>query len=261
MSTVEMRMAGSVAVVTLNRPERFNALDVPMARELAETLTRLSSDSSVRAVVLTGAGRAFCAGGDLRWAASHPQELSAAFHELASHVNACAIEIRRMNKAVIAALNGVAGGGGFSLALACDFRLMNSRAVLRQGYTSNGLCIDAGGTFLLPRIVGLARALEIAAFDEPIDSALALEWGLATRATSSDDVVADAIAMGEQLARRSVNAFAHVKALLTDGFETSFERQLEAERRGIAESAAHPDGVEGVTAFLEKREPAYQRNT
>src|SRR5207237_53562 len=141
-------------------------------------------------------------------------------------VHSAILEIRRMPKPVIAAVNGIAAGGGFSLALACDFRVMSHSATLRQGYTSIGLCIDAGGTFTLPRLVGLGRALEIAAFDDPIDAERAISWGLATRIVAAADLISVAMTMADDLSRRSMNAFAHVKALMTDSFDTSFEAQL-----------------------------------
>lgn len=163
-------------------------------------------------------------------------------------------------EAVVAAVNGVAAGGGFSLALACDFRVMAASARLVQGYTSQGLAIDAGGTFTLPRLVGLARALEIAAFDEPIPADRALAWGLATRVVPDGEVVDEASAMAAALAGRSVHAFARVKRLLTDGFETPLEAQLEREREALVACAAHPDGLEGIRAFLEKRRPVFGRS-
>jgi 2-(1,2-epoxy-1,2-dihydrophenyl)acetyl-CoA isomerase len=254
---VRVEVGGVTALLTLNRPHAYNALDLDMAGELARTLTRLSSDEAIRSLVITGAGPAFSGGGDLRWAAGHARGQAAAFHELASVVNTCVIEIRRMRKPVIAAVNGAAAGGGFSLALAADFRVMAANAVLRQGYTSNGLCIDAGGTFTLPRMVGLARALEIAAFDEPIDALRAEAWGLATRVVPADMLLDAAMTMARHLSSRSVNAFGRVKALMTDAFDRSLESQLEDERRGIVECAAHADGIEGVTAFLEKRAPEF----
>jgi 2-(1,2-epoxy-1,2-dihydrophenyl)acetyl-CoA isomerase len=253
MAILDESTSGAVAVLTLNRPDRLNALDLDLADALAAALVRIRHDPALRAVVLTGTGSAFCAGGDLRWVASHPGGLPAGFYQLAGRVHTAIMEIRRLPKPVIAALNGVAAGGGFSLALACDFRVMADTAKLRQGYTSNGLSIDAGGTFTLPRLVGLARALEIAAFDEPIDAEQALDWGLATRVTTQPNVMAESIAMAEALAQRSVNAFGEVKALLMDSFETPLEAQLEAERRAIAASSAHPEGHDRVTAFLAKR--------
>lgn len=258
---VRLEVRDHVAVLTLDRPETFNALDLATATALAGALLGVASDPAVRAVVLTGAGRAFSAGGDLRHAVSHPRGAPAAFRELATGVHVCVAEVRRMDKPVIAAVNGVAAGGGFSLALACDFRVMAASARLVQGYTSQGLAIDAGGTFTLPRLVGLARALEIAAFDEPIPADRALAWGLATRVVPDDAVLEEALAMAATLAARSVHAFAAVKRLLTDAFDTPLEAQLERERAALVACAAHPDGEEGICAFLEKRRPVFAPGT
>jgi 2-(1,2-epoxy-1,2-dihydrophenyl)acetyl-CoA isomerase len=170
-------MEGRVAVLMLNRPAAFNAFDLDMLTVFADSLTTLASDDAVRAVVISGEGKAFCAGGDLKWALSYSRGPAAAFHELAARFHVGIVEIRRMTKPVIAAVNGAAAGGGFSLALACDFRVMAETAVLKQAYTSSGLSMDGGGSFTLPRLVGFARALEIAAFDPVIPAAQALAWG------------------------------------------------------------------------------------
>jgi 2-(1,2-epoxy-1,2-dihydrophenyl)acetyl-CoA isomerase len=166
-------------------------------------------------------------------------------------------EIRRMGKPVVAAINGIAAGGGFSLALACDFRVMGQSAILRQSYTSNGLSIDGGGSFALPRLVGLARAMEIMAFDEPITSAKALEWGLATKTVPDEEVQKEALTMLQSLSKSALHSFAWSKKLMIDSFHNTLETQLELERRGISESAAHPDGQEGIRAFMEKRKPSF----
>jgi 2-(1,2-epoxy-1,2-dihydrophenyl)acetyl-CoA isomerase len=163
-----------------------------------------------------------------------------------------------MKKPVVAAINGMAAGGGFSLALACDFRIIAKSAILKQAYTSAALCIDGGGTFNLPRVVGLARALEIAAFDEPISSSQALEWGLATKVVEDGQVLDEARTMIQKLVQRSIHSFAVTKKLLTDSFETSFETQMELERDGLSACADHPDGREGLKAFAEKRKPQFK---
>jgi 2-(1,2-epoxy-1,2-dihydrophenyl)acetyl-CoA isomerase len=258
---IRREVENRIALLTLDRAAVYNALDLPTARELADLLLQLSGDPRVRAVVITGAGRAFSAGGDLRRAMEHPRGTPAAFRELATYVHVCVTEIRRMPKPVIAALNGVAAGGGFSLALACDFRVMAASARLIQGFTSQGLSIDGGGTFMLPRLVGLARALEIAAFDEPISAERALAWGLVNRVVANEEVVGEAQRMAATLARRSLHSFARAKRLLTDSLETPFEAQLEREREALLACAAHPDSQEGMRAFLEKRPPDYVKGT
>jgi 2-(1,2-epoxy-1,2-dihydrophenyl)acetyl-CoA isomerase len=255
--TVCVELDKQVATVLLNRPETFNAFDLDMVGLLASRLGALAADDTVRGVVISGAGKGFCVGGDLRWALSFPHGLPPAFHTLAARFHQAVLEIRRMSKPVIAAVNGIAAGGGFSLALACDFRVMTKSATLRQAYTSNGLCIDGGGTFTLPRLVGLARALEIVAFDKPISSEQALAWGLTTKVVEDGRSVEEAVKMAHELASGSLNSFGWSKQLLTDSFNTAFEAQIERERAGLRSCAAHPDGKEGLQAFVEKRRPVF----
>ena len=248
-----------IAQLTLNRPESLNALDLDLARELSDRLLELSTDPTVHGVIITGAGKAFSAGGDIKRAVEHPHGPAAAFHEIATYVHLCVTEIRRMRKPVIAAINGVAAGGGFSLALACDFRIMAASARLKQAFTSNALCIDAGGTFTLPRIVGLARAMEIATFDEPIVADRALSWGLVTKVVEDAVLSDEAMQLARHIASKSLHTFGWSKALLTNAFDTPWETQLEYERQGLVDCVAHPDGVEGMHAFLEKRTPRYNQ--
>ncbi len=250
-------IAEGIATLTMNRPDAFNALDANLMTAFAASIARCSVDPKVRAIIVTGAGKAFCGGGDLKWAMSAPGGAPAALHGLAGQFHLAITEIRRMAKPVIAAVNGVAAGGGFSLALACDFRVMASTAVLKQAYTSAGLSLDGGGTFSLPRLVGMARAMEIIAFDAPIPAEQALAWGLATRVVPPDQLLTTANDMARTIARGSLHSYGVAKRLLTDSFDTSFETQIERERNGLATCAAHADGQEGLRAFTEKRKPTF----
>lgn len=254
---VELTSHGSITEVTINRPQAYNSFDLTVLTHLAEHLTDLSADPAVRGVVISGRGKAFCAGGDLKYTLSHRAGASAAFHAMAGQFHLAVIEIRRMPKPVVAAIQGMAAGGGFSLALACDFRVMEPKAALKQAYTSAGLSIDGGGTFALPRLVGLARALEIAAFDELIPAEKALEWGLATRVVPAGESVPAAIELAQRVGDRSLNSFAIAKRLMTDSFDTPFEMRLEQERRLLSAASDHPDGREGLNAFADKRKPKF----
>lgn len=256
---IKVVLCDEVATVMIDRPKMYNAFDMDTISEFAEQLINIAADDTIRAVIICGAGKSFCAGGDLRWVNSWPQGPAAAFHNLAARYHQAVLEIRRMPKPVIAAIQGIAAGGGFSLALACDFRIMEESAVLRQAYTSNGLSIDGGGTFTLPRLVGLARALEIAAFDKPILADQALEWGLVTKVVPHAKALEEAENMASELARISIQSFRKAKRLLTDSFSNSFEAHLELERAALGNAAAHPDGQEGIEAFLEKRKPIFNR--
>jgi 2-(1,2-epoxy-1,2-dihydrophenyl)acetyl-CoA isomerase len=256
---LELNIADGIAQVVFNRPEVYNAMDGEVIASMLTAFTDLAMDPSVKAVVISGTGKAFSSGADLKSMAQIFGEGPALFYRHTGNLHQAITAIRYMKKPVIAAVNGVAAGAGFSLALACDFRVMAETAVLRQVYTSWGLCIDGGGTFALPRLVGQARAMEIAAFDKPIPAAQALEWGLVTRVVPEGEALDAARTMAKELIERSLHSFAQVKRLFNESFETSLELQLEHERHAITACIQHPDVMEGVCAFLEKRKPVFNQ--
>ena len=247
----------SILQITFNRPEAYNALNLEMMNILSETLSSAATDHAIEGILLTGNGKAFCAGGDLKWISQQSEAPGSVLYRLAPQFHLSIIEIHRMEKPVVAAINGIAAGGGFSLALACDFRVMADSAILRQAYTSSGLSIDGGGSFALPRLVGLARAMEIMAFDRPISSAQALEWGLVTKVVPDAEVVSAGLAMLGELTKTALHSFAWSKKLINDSFNNTLETQLELERQGISNCGAHPNGQEGIKAFVEKRKPSF----
>lgn len=254
---IKVTLLDKTAAIVFDRPKAFNSFDLDTIRLFAERLVTVSADPKVRAVIVSGQGKVFCSGGDLKWASGWEHGYASAFYHLAGLYHQAIVEIRRMRKPVIAAINGVAAGGGFSLALACDFRVMAESAFLRQAYTSNGLSIDGGGTFTLPRIVGLARSLEIAAFDSPISSQQAMEWGLVTKVVPDGQAMEQAVTMARELSDKSLLSFAAAKQLFNDSFSNSLETHLEQERAALRAAAGHPSGREGVTAFIEKRKPIF----
>lgn len=254
---VKLEVDGGIAKVTLNRPKVYNAFDLDSIQMFSKMLIELAMDEHVACVIITGEGKAFCAGADLNWLSGYGKSYGEALHELTARYHQAILEIRRMPKPVIAAINGIAAGGGFSAALTCDFRIMEASAVLRQVYTTNGLSIDGGGTFTLPRLVGLARAMEIMAFDRPISSSQALSWGLATEVVEDGHSLNRAHELATEMKRVPLSSFAACKKLMTDSFNTPFESQLERERDILSWCADHPNGREGIAAFLEKRKPAY----
>jgi 2-(1,2-epoxy-1,2-dihydrophenyl)acetyl-CoA isomerase len=256
-NTVLTQLHGNVLEIALNRPEAYNALNLDMMKMLGETLASAATDRSVKGVLLTGKGKAFCSGGDLKWISQQTEAAGSVLYRLAPQFHLSITEIRRMEKPVVAAVNGTAAGGGFSLALACDFRVAGQSTVLRQAYTSSGLSIDGGGSFALPRLVGLARAMEIMAFDKPISSAQALEWGLVTIVVPDDEAHSAALTMLNELTKTALHSFAWSKRLMNDSFQNTLETQLELERQGISDCAAHPEGQEGIQAFVEKRRPSF----
>jgi len=248
---------GNILEIALNRPEAYNALNLDMMKLLGEILSSAAADHAIQGILITGKGKAFCSGGDLKWISLQNEDAGAVLYRLAPQFHVSITEIRRMEKPVVAAINGIAAGGGFSLALACDFRVMAESATLRQAYTSSGLSIDGGGSFALPRLVGLGRAMEILAFDNPISSAQALQWGLVTKVVPDNEVLSEALTMLDRLTQGALHSFAWSKKLMTDSFNNTLETQLELERQGISDCAAHPNGQEGIRAFLEKRKPAF----
>lgn len=250
---------GELAVLTLNRPKAFNAFDTSLLETLRDRLVDVARDPAVRAVVITGAGRAFCGGGDLKvlerdW----PGRPGDGFHRLAGVFHQCVVEIRTMDKAVVAAVNGAAAGGGFSLALACDLRVMGESAFLQQAYTSSGLTLDGGGTFSLPRLVGLGKALELALLDPRLSAAECLALGLVHRVVPDAELAQEARALAGRLAGGAVETLGRVKRLMNQSFDRGLEGQLEAERRALADAAGSPEGQEGLAAFREKRPPDFR---
>ena len=256
-NAVKLEVTEGIARVTLNRPKAFNSFSLDIIQYLAERLIELSMDKLVVGVIITGEGKAFCAGADLKWLSDYGKTYGEGLHELSARYHQTILEIRRMPKPVVAAINGIAAGGGFSMALACDFRVMEASAVLRQGYTTNGLSIDGGGTFTLPRLVGLARAMEIVAFDRAISAEQALSWGIVTEVVKDGQATKRAIELIKEMKSIPLSSFAASKKLITDSFNTSFESQLEKEREALSWCADHPNGREGIAAFLEKRKPVY----
>lgn len=256
---VEIEKRGHITIMWLNRPEAFNALNLEMLNELSIRLLQLADDPEAKAIAITGRGKAFCGGGDLKWVRGHEKGQGAALRILAGQFNVATIEIRRMAKPVAAAVNGVAAGGGFTLALVCDYRIMDPSASLKQAYTSAGLSIDGGGTSILPKLVGVSRAMEIVTFDEPITAEMARKWGVAHQISEEGKALDETVEFLERVMRRSLNSFAHSKKLFNSSFMNSFEHQAEAERQAIMHCGEHPDGQEGVQAFIEKRKPEFNK--
>ena len=248
----------SVLTITLNRAQVLNAIDMAMCEELRERLVDAGRDRNVRAVILTGNGRAFCAGGDFRFAlAANPDTPGDSFLALTAVLHACIADLRTMSKPVIAAINGPAAGAGFFLALACDLRIMADSAYLKQSNTSYGLSVPAGGSFNLPRLVGIARALEIVMLDEPIPAARAFELGLVNKVVPGAALSDEAHKLASRVARMPVETLGRVKRLMNGAFQTTLEEQLQCEREEIAASANAAEGREGISAFLEKRRPDF----
>jgi 2-(1,2-epoxy-1,2-dihydrophenyl)acetyl-CoA isomerase len=258
--TVQLEMRETlVAVITLNRPASLNALTPSMALEFQGAVGE-AVERGARAIVLTGAGRSFCAGGDLREmqkVAEREGRIEAFFDEPLGLLNECVLLLQRVGVPVIAAVNGAASGGGCNLALACDIVIAAESARFNQAFVKVGLSPDCGGTYVLPRLVGLKKATELLMTGEQVDAQGAARMGMINRVVADDALMDTALALAEQLAQGPTAALARVKWLLAESATNSLGAQLEAERQAQIESGQTKDFTEGVAAFMEKRPPRF----
>jgi 2-(1,2-epoxy-1,2-dihydrophenyl)acetyl-CoA isomerase len=248
MSGAEVRRDGPATWITLNRPEALNALDAATKDDLVAALREAADDDAVRAVALTGSGRAFCVGQDLR-------ELEGAYRQGGTPV--CRL-LAGMPKPTVAVVNGVAAGAGVSLALACDLRLASSAARFRLAFAGIALIPDAGSTWNLPRVVGLSRAMEIALLGDWVEADQALQFGLVNRVWPAEELERHAAGTVAALAAGPTLAFARTKALLREHLAVDLAEALAGEAKAQAAAGQSSDHLEGVTAFLEKRPPRFQ---
>ena len=249
----------NVATITLNRPDAMNGLTIQMTEELVHALIRCRVDPDVRAVIVKGAGRAFCAGGDVKaFGESLRADPLTPMRTLAMHLHASVAEMRRMEKPVVAQVHGVAAGAGMSLALACDLTIAAQSARFIVAYSKVGLSPDGGLTYFLPRLVGPKKALEIFYIGDPIDADEALRLGLVNRVVPDAELEKETRALARRLAQGPTLAFARAKELVYRSLRESLETQLENERGLLGLSTLSEDFREGVQAFIEKREPKFK---
>lgn len=258
---VEVEVRGPVAEVRLARPERLNALDVPSFRRVREELEGLGRDGAVRAVVLTGVGAAFCAGGDVAAMDEHRRAgtLPRLFHDLTGEQELSVRALMTMPKPVIAAMNGVAAGGGLSLALACDWRIASPAALLVPAFPALGAVPDGGLTYLLPHYLGIGLTQELLFTNARLPAERARELSLVHEIVPADRLIARARERAGELAEGPTFAYAWMKRLMVAAFSGSLESQLALERQGAVEAAARSELPEGVQAFREKRPPRFHR--
>ncbi len=251
---------GTVGTLTLNRPEKLNSFAGTMRDEIAGGLEELAADERARAVIVTGRGRAFCTGADVRYLAELLEgdrlEEARALVEAGRRVVAT---IAGMPKPVIAAINGPAAGGGASLALACDLRLASDRASIGQTFSNIGLHPDWGGTYFVPRLVGPARAAELFFLGEMVDAERALEIGLVNRVVPHDSLMDEARALAERLAARPALSLRLAKEAVRRSLGAGLDEMLDYELDAQTECFRSADAREGVRAFLEKRPAVFGR--
>ncbi|HEU4414156.1 MAG TPA: enoyl-CoA hydratase-related protein [Candidatus Angelobacter sp.] len=245
-----------VAHVTLNRPQAGNSLDLEMARQFAGVSLQCEREKNVRAVLLRGAGNNFCVGGDVKAFAAQ-DDLPNYLRQITSYLHLAVSRLARLDAPVIAAVQGAAAGGGFSLAIACDLVVAAESATFLMAYSKIGMAPDGGSTYFLPRLVGLKRAMELALTNRVLSAHQAGEWGLITEVVADSTLAHRAEELARSLAEGPTEAFGSAKRLLHSGWNQSLETQMELESRAITQTGESRDGKEGITAFVEKRKARF----
>jgi len=255
-------VAGNVATITLNRPEVRNALSEGMRTGLHEFLTKAEHDDTIRAIVVRGAGEHFMAGGDVKsfgkLAKMTPDERRVMFENRIHHLHPTIFMMQRMRKPIIASVQGAAAGFGLSLAMACDLVIAADTAFFTLAYINIGTSPDGSGTYFLPRLVGLKKAMEIALLGDRFDAATAKDVGIVNYVVPAASLEAETAKLAGRLAHGPTRAIGNTKLLLNASLGQSLESQLSAEASAFADCAASADWAEGVTAFGEKRKPRFQ---
>ena len=249
--------------ITLNRPDKLNSFNVQQHLDLRTALDAAVADKSCRAIILTGAGRGFCAGQDLSDRVTPPPGSSTSWptDALGLYYNPLVQRLASFPVPVICAVNGVAAGAGANIALACDIVLAAKSAKFLQAFAKIGLIADTGGTWTLPRLVGPARARALTMLAEPVDAATAEQWGMIYKAVDDAELIPAAEAMAHKLAHASTSALVTMRAALAQAESHTLDQQLALERKLQFELVGGPDNVEGVAAFFEKRAPKFAKRT
>jgi 2-(1,2-epoxy-1,2-dihydrophenyl)acetyl-CoA isomerase len=248
-----------IGTITLNRPDKLNAFAGAMRQEVAQAVHEMAEHEDVRVLVITGAGRAFCAGADIGYMKQLIENGDThAFQELVEAGRGVVTRIRQTPKPVIAMVNGPAAGGGANMALSCDFRIASERASIGQTFNRIGLHPDWGGTYFLPRLVGVAKAVELMCTGEMIDAEEAHRLGIFNKVVSADALVEETDAFARLLAAKPPIALALVKEAIYQSEQGSLDDMLDVELRHQLRCFASDDATEGLNAFLEKRSPKFR---
>lgn len=256
--TIKLERAAGVATLTLNRPDAFNALNLNLGRELFSAVLELDEDPGVRCIVITGAGKAFCGGGDVKDFADGLPRIGVLIKELTTYVHGAVSRLVRTPKPVLTAVNGVAAGGGLSLALAGDLVLAAESARFTMAYSRIAATPDGSSSYWLPRLVGLRRAIELFYTNRVLSAREALEWGLVTRVVPDGELADATRKLAEELAQGPTLALGRGKLLFHASTTESLETQMELESQSIAQSGHTEDFAEGVRAFTAKRPPIFK---
>jgi 2-(1,2-epoxy-1,2-dihydrophenyl)acetyl-CoA isomerase len=256
--TIVLELVDGIARLTLNRPDRLNSFTVEMHGEVADALERVAADDAVRVLVLTGAGRGFCAGQDLSDRAVAPGGEAVDLGKSVERFYAPLIRrIVGLDKPVIGAVNGVAAGAGANIALACDIVIAARSAKFIQSFANIGLIPDSGGTWILPRLIGQARALGLALTGEPLPAEMAAEWGLIWKCVDDAELAGEVERLASKFATGPTKGLARTKALIRGSSQYSLDEELDLERDAMRQLGFSEDYREGVAAFMEKRQARF----
>jgi len=251
-SSVYVETSGAAALVTLNRPDSANTLDLQAAMDLLSVAMTCARNPTVRVVILTGAGRNFCFGGDLRSIAANVGSVDGYLRELTGYLHSAISHFVRMDAPVIAAVSGTTAGAGVGLVCMADLAICGKSSKFNLAYTGVGLTPDAGTSFLLPRTIGVKRTIELLLLNRVLSATEALNWGLVNQIADDDKILEEAFAMAERLCAGPVRAFGKTKRLVMISLG-GFESHMAIESETIALQAMTQDGAEGINAFLQKR--------
>ena len=255
---LKVERAAQVATITLNRPDAYNALNLALGRELFHAVLEVDDDPDVRCVVVTGAGRAFCAGGDVKDFADNLPRIGALVKELTTYLHGAVSRLCRSDKPVIMAVNGVAAGGGFSFALCGDMVVAAESARFTMAYSRIAATPDGSSSYFLPRLIGLRRSLELYLTNRSLTAAEAHAWGLVTRVVPDAEFRAAVDALARELAQGPTRAFGAAKRLFHQSTWESLETQMELEAQAIAASGRTRDFGDAVAAFANKKPPVFR---
>ena len=255
---LKLEIRDRLAHLTLARPERSNALDLELAQALSDAAARLAEERSLGAVLLAGEGVNFCVGGDVKTFATRGERLPEYIRTLATALHTAVSRLVRLDVPLVAAVQGAAAGAGMSLACAADFVIAADSARFTMAYTKIGLSPDGGSSYMLSRIVGLRRALELVITNRVLTAEEAREWGIVTKVVPAADLAREALAFAQPLSQAATGAVRAAKRLFREGFNESLETQLEQETREIVEASRSADAKEGIAAFAERRAPRFR---